>query len=97
MHTKYYWILCKDPDTSKPFLIAGGNTEQEARDKGLEMLGGLDFEIRELPTRNLAQASSIIRGKRLEDSHSLREARQRIGHNKSLTRLKRRLHGYRMG
>lgn len=87
---KYYWLVCQDPDTGKVFLIAGGSTEEEARSKGLEMLGGIDFEIRGLPTRNLQSASSMVRGKRLEDTQSLHKARERLGHNRSLARLKRK-------
>lgn len=87
-------MICRDPDTGKIFLIAGGNTEEEARQKGLEMLGGIDFEIKSLPTTNLQAASSMVRGKRLEDTHSLSRARQRIGHDKSLDRLKRRRNIY---
>ncbi len=87
MGKNYYWLICADPDSGKPFLIAGGDTEEEARQKGLEMLGGIDFEIRKLPTRNLAQASSMIKGGRLEDTHSLKRASQRLGHDKSLKRL----------
>lgn len=83
----YYWILARDPESGKPFLIAGGNTEQEAREKGLEMLAGVDFEIKGLPTRNLSRASSIIRGKRLEDTHSLRSASEKIGHDRSVRRM----------
>ena len=87
---KYYWLICKDPETKKVFLIAGGSTEEEARQKGLEMLSGIDFRIEGLPTRNLQTASSIIRGKRLEDTHSLQRARERIGHSKSIERYKRK-------
>ena len=87
---KYYWLVCKDPDSGKVFLIAGGDTEEEARSKGLEMLGGIDFEIRPLSTRNLQSASSMVRGKRLKDTHSLHKAKERLGHNKSLDRLKKR-------
>ena len=87
---KYYWLITRDPETGKPFLIAGGNTEQECREKGLEMLGGLDFEIRGLYTRNLARASSMVRGERLEDTHSLKTASERIGHERSLNRYMKR-------
>jgi hypothetical protein len=90
---RYWWIICKDPDTGKPFLIAGGDTESEARQKGMEMLGGIDFEIRDLPTRNLARASSIIRGGRLEDTHDLRQAKEKLGHNRSLCKLMRKRMG----
>lgn len=88
---RYYWLLCQDPDTGKPFLIAGGDTESEAREHGLDMLGGIDFEIRALPTRNLASASSMVRGKRLEDTRSLHKAGERQGHEKSLRRLRQKI------
>jgi len=87
---KYYWLVCQSDD-GKVFLIAGGRTEEEARQKGLEMLSGIDFEIRGLPTTNLQSASAMVRGKRLEDTHSLNRARQRLGHDRSLDRYKRRI------
>lgn len=86
----YYWIVTRDPDTRQSFLIAGGRTEEEAREKGLETLGGIDFEIRKLPTIDIGAASAIVRGKRLEETHSLKTAKQRLGHERSLARLKRR-------
>jgi len=85
----YYWLTARD-ETGKPYLIYGGMTEDEARQKGLEMLGGTDFQIKRLPTRNLARASSLLKGGRLEQTHSLKEAGKRIGHNKSLKRLRHR-------
>lgn len=85
---QYYWIVAQDE--GKPYLILGGNSEEEARIKGLEMLGGLDFQIRQFPTMDRNHASSLLRGKRLEGSHSLHEASRRIGHEKSVRRLRRR-------
>lgn len=90
---KYYWLLTSDPETGKPYLIFGGDTEESARQKGLDMLGGLDFEIRGLPTRDLGRASAMIRGKRLEETHSLHKASERLGHNRSIARLRRRQAG----
>ena len=87
---RYYWLVCRDNKTDRIYLIAGGKNEEEARSKGLEMLGGIDFEIKALPTTNLQSASSMIRGKRLEDTHSLNKAKQRLGHDRSINRLKRR-------
>ncbi len=85
----HFWIVAKSE--GKPYLIYGSpNSEEEARSKGLEMLGGMDFEIKRLPTRDLAKASSMVRGVRLEDTHSLKEASKRIGHNKSIKKLKRK-------
>jgi len=85
----YYWLVARD-ENGKPYLIFGGDSEVEARQKGLEMLGGLDFEIRSYPTRHEPTASSYLRGKRLEDTHSLKESSRRIGHSKSLRRLRQR-------
>lgn len=88
-HKQYYWLTAHDED-GKPYLIYGGLNEDEAREKGLEMLGGIDFEIRRLPTRDLSTASSMLKGNRLATTHSLHEATKRVGHNKSLRRLKQR-------
>jgi len=87
---RFYWIIAKDPDSHKPFLIAGGDSEDDARHKALETLGGVDFEIRGLYTRNMAHASAIVRGKRLEETHDLRTAGERIGHERSVNRMMRR-------
>lgn len=87
---KYYWLLTSDPDSGKPYLIFGGSTEAEAREKGLDVLGGINFEIRDLPTRNLSAASAMVRGKRLEDTHSLHRASERLGHTRSVKRFLRR-------
>jgi len=84
----YYWLTAKD-DTGKPYLVFGGNSEEEARQKGFEVLGGVDFVIKRLPTRDISKASSYLKGNRLEETKSLRESGRRIGHNKSLKRFKR--------
>lgn len=90
MKRYYYWIATHD-EAGKPYLIFGSeHSEDEARQKALEMLGGLDFEIKRYPTKDLATASAFLRGKRLEGSHSLKEANKRIGHTKSLRRIKRK-------
>ena len=81
----YYWLATRD-ENGKPYLIFGGINEEEARQKGLDMLGGLDFEIKRYPTRDLATASAFYRGVRLEETHSLSKAGRRIGHDKSLKR-----------
>ena len=84
----YYWIVARDE--GKPYLLFGGNSEQEARQKGMELLAGLNFDIKRYPTRDQATASAYLRGKRLEQTHSLKESGRRIGHNKSLRRAKRK-------
>jgi len=85
----YWWIQATDPDTEKPYLIKGGPTEAEAREKGLESLSGIDFELTWLPTTNISAASRMIKGGKLEVTGSLRQAAQRIGHDKSLRRRNR--------
>jgi len=90
---KYYWLLATEPETGKLNLIFGGSTEDEARHKGLEMLSGIDFEIRELPTRSQPAASAMIRGKRLETTHSLKRASEKIGHERSIYKMRRKYHG----
>jgi len=87
----YYWIVLRDPDSGKPYLIFGSDkSEEEARQKGLEMLQGLDFQIRRFATRDLDSASAMLRGKRLVDGEGLRRSTQRIGHDRSLRRLRRK-------
>ena len=91
MRKYFYWLICREPDTGKVFLLSGGEDEQSARNRGLECLGGIDFKIKRLPTRNLASASAQVRGLRLNSGEGLRKSSERQGHQKSLDRLKQRL------
>lgn len=76
----------------RPQLCFGSDiSEDAARMKGLELLGGDDFKIVKLHHRDLGSASAELRGKRLEQTHSLRKATMRIGHEKSLKKIRRRL------
>jgi len=84
----YYWIVTFDND--HPYLVFGGKDEEEARRKGLEILGGSDFQLKRYPTSDLSAASSFFRGKRLDETHSLRQSSKRIGHDRSLDRLKKK-------
>lgn len=86
----YYWIVARDPVSQKPYLLPGGKTEQEARQKGLEQLGNIDFNLRRLPTVNMAAASSMLKGHRLERTKSLHKATEKLGHNRSLRRAQRK-------
>lgn len=88
MKEYHYWIVARED--GKPYLVYGGRTEQEARNKGMEMLGGINFEIKRFPTRDLAAASAYYRGKRLESGEGLRNSTQRIGHGKSIKRLRQK-------
>lgn len=84
----YWWLVAREPQTGRTFLIFGSEeSEEDARSKGLEMLCGLDFDIKPLPTRNQARASSLLKGYKLEKSHSLKDASRRLGHK--ISRLRR--------
>ncbi len=85
----HYWLVCKD-ETGKTFLLYGAEDETSCRQKGLEILGGLDFRIERLPTRNQQRASSLLKGNRLEQTHSLKRASQRLGHDRGLRQMQRR-------
>lgn len=86
----YYWLVAKGED-GKTFLIFGSeHSEEECRQKGLEMLQGVDFQVVRLPTRDLATASSMWRGKRLDVGEGLHRSTQRLGHDKSIRRLRRK-------
>ena len=89
----HLWIATRD-ENGKPYLIYGcpdRDGESACRDKGIEMLGGLDFDIKRYPTRNLAEASAFHRGRRLEDGEGLRASSQRLGHERSVARRLRRM------
>lgn len=87
-----FWIIARDNETGQPYLIWGGNTEEEARQTGMQSLPGLDFRIKDLGTYNRDEASARLRGKRLHDTRSLHEAARRIGHERTVRRkFKRRL------
>lgn len=92
----WYWIVASD-ETGQPYLIFGGATESDARQKGLEMMPGVNFEVRMFRTRNLDMARSLLRGSRLDGHHSLREAGRRQGHEKSISKLLRRSRRRRFG
>ena len=87
MPRSYFWLVARD-EQGKPYLISAAmcKTEAEARQRGLEMLQGLDFKIRRFPTVNLQQASAYMRGKRLASGQGLSRSTQRQGHERSLKR-----------
>lgn len=73
----YYWLLKRIDD--RLHLVYGGETEEEAQQRGLELLGA-EFGIKRLPTKSLALASSYIKGNVLEDTRDLRIASRRLKH-----------------
>ena len=92
MPRQYYWIVAHDAETGEDTLIFGSDHgENDARQKGLTLLSGIDFEIKQFPTRDLGTASAMYKGKKLESTHSLHEAKRRLTHEKGLERKKKRL------
>ena len=87
----YYWIVSRDPETGRPYLVFGSEKDEaDARQRGLELLGGVDFEIKRFPTRDIATASRLLKGGRLEKGDGLHKATERLGHTRSLKRLRRK-------
>jgi hypothetical protein len=92
----HWWIISKD-ETGRPYVIYGApdfgssGGEDVARTKAFDMLGGIDFELKRLATRNLDAARAFIAGSRLEKGMGLRESTRRQGHEKSLARLRDRI------
>ena len=83
MDKSHYWIVAYMENfdgTQQPYLTDGGTNEQEARAKAFDLLGGLDFTIQKLPTSNITSASRILKGLRLKETKSLREATKRVKH-----------------
>jgi hypothetical protein len=93
----HWWIGCVDPETGRPHLIYGApdfgsaGGEDVARSRAFEMLGSIDFELKRLPTRDLSTASSLWRGKRLAQGDGLHASSQRIGHERSVSRMRQRI------
>ncbi len=90
MRHQFWWIYGRDRETSKPFLVFGSDrSEDDCRQKGLEMLGGqnLELEVNMIPTRDISAASRILKGFKLGQSRDFGTATKRLKHK----RIKRRL------
>jgi hypothetical protein len=71
------------PDGSRvPYLTMGGSTEDDARQKGFDLLGGQDFQIVALRASNEAEATSIWKRQRLEQTSDLQESVRRVQHKR---------------
>lgn len=77
---EYWWLVARDEHGKTVLIFGSDRSEEDARQRGLEMLSGLDFAVKRLPTRDLGRASSLLKGNRLEEAHSLRDATQRLRH-----------------
>lgn len=82
---KCYWIVTNDGTGHNQTLIFGSDvSEEDARLKGLQDLPGIDFVIKPLRTRNLARASSLLKGEKLDRYHDLSKATERLHHTTKL-------------
>jgi hypothetical protein len=91
----HWWIVAIDPEdpNGQPYLLYGCLAEEgedKARQKGFELLNGLDFQLRKFPTRRTSEASQYLRGKRLEQTRNLHQSVRRIKHERSLLRAQKR-------
>ena len=80
MNTRYYWWLVTRQDGKDTIIFGSDLSAENARQKGIEILGGLDFEVCKLPTRDLGKASSLWKGRKLDRTHSLKKSTERLRH-----------------
>ena len=81
MARSYWWLTGKNE--GKRFLIFGSDSsEDDARQHGLELLGGIDFAIKRLTTKNISQASRMLKGNILEQTSDLGTATKRLKHKR---------------
>lgn len=91
MPRKQYWWLVATDDSGEDTLIFGSEiSEDDARRQGLTMLPGINFEIKQFPTRDLGTASAMYKGKKLKEGHSLVNAKRHLVHEKGLERKRKR-------
>ena len=94
MKEYHWWIVAKD-ETGRPYVVYGcadrgsDGGEDNAKIRALDLVGGMDWYVKRLPTRNLQAARAFICGNRLESGLDLRESVARQGHEKSLERRRR--------
>ncbi len=96
IESRYWWLVAKDEQSKTVLIFGSDRSEEDARRKGLELLSGTDFEVKMLPTRDLGKASSLLKGNKLETTHSLTRATERLVHERGMRqtwrRRERRLH-----
>ena len=90
---RYWWIEGRCLDDGKAILLFGSDrSEAEAREHALELLSGqnIDWTIKMYPTRHLASASQMSKGYKLDETHNVKSSLRRVGHSKTLKRMKTR-------
>jgi len=75
----HYWIYVESYE-GRPVLIYGSpNSESEAQRKGFEKLP-CPFEVITLPTSDIATASRMVKGRKLDDTQDLGQSLERLRH-----------------
>ena len=87
MRQFHWWISGTDPHTGHRFLIYGDPSESVCRQKALEMLSGIDFKMRRLPTRDISTAARLWKGSRLATHHDITDATRKLGRHKTVKRM----------
>ena len=81
MSRGYWWLVGKNE--GRRFLIFGSDiSEDDARQHGLELLGGVNFAIKRLPTKNISEASRQLKGNILEQTKDINTATRRLKHKR---------------
>ncbi len=73
----HFWITANHE--GQTVLIYGGLTEKEATDKGYAELDCF-FEVKQLPTRDVAAASRMLKGETLHNTQDLGASLKRLKH-----------------
>lgn len=85
MNRPYWWLYGRYRESGDPFLVFGSDkSEEDARQKGLELLAGQDLEwdVKMIRTRNISAASRSLKGYKLEQTKDLRTATTRLKHKR---------------
>ena len=76
----YFYIVIYGVD-GHDYLISGGKTEQEAREKAIQSLQGNPYEVISYNTTNIDEANRQFKHDRLMKSGDIRYAVKPVKHN----------------
>ena len=85
----WYWIKAIERD-GRMAVLGPYNSEEEANSQGYELLDVPDFQIKKLPTRDLARATHLAQGGRVEDGHLIAPAHLHTRHEAGIQQQRRR-------
>ena len=73
----YYWI--RGESQGRTVILGWFSTPEEAQAEGAEKIGGY-FDVVPLTTKDMRKATQILKAKKLDESHSLPYALERVKH-----------------